>query len=657
MRTWITTFVTLCLLFSGINVQPAQAVDDKYVVGTDEAASLFNPLEIREIKVEIPENQIPAINGNTDIYHQAYFTLTTESAIYGPLEVGLRLKGSSSFQTLHGKPSLKIRFNEFVKGQKLLGLKRLTLNAMNQDPSMIRETLAYRLYRELGVPASRTGFSNVQINDTNYGLYLMLETVDRKMLKNWFADTQHLYNGALGADFVPANLNEFEVSEGNKTEKIDLAAFLSVQLQSDQNWYQAFKLVTNEDQFITHMALDLYLGMVDSFVFTQNPNYYLHFDSQGTASMIPWGTDQTWKNRLAFTPKPSSSIIHSKCVSDLECKTLFEQKILAISEIVISADFLTMANEVSTAIAAAQLGDSRRSHTQAEAEKSKQDLIHFLGVRKNDVSRELYMPKKPDVGIVRAGKNVTINWVNNLSTFIENPSAEISYRVNAGPWVTTWENQLTTKTLEFEPNSKVDIKVRAWNNLIAGVWSDVLSIKIPDYSSVTSLKSVLRGSKFNVSWLTTKGIDVLAHQAQLQVNDGSWETIEVGVNKTFELNAQLGVNYKFKIRTLSDIGYGLWSETLVFGVPKAPVISKVIFQETGNNLKISWSKQEFQQSKIIGYEITRSSNGVKWEKSKTVTSPSAVYTNTKGKLLYFRVRLVTELGEGDWSIPFVKPKK
>src|SRR6185369_7170650 len=107
-------------------------------------------------------------------YHDATFSLTRAGGqTYGPLAVGVRLKGGSfGFRTLTGKASFKVKFNFSVSGQRFQGLKKLTLNNMVQDDSMVHETLAYTAFRAMGVPAPRTGFAYLRVNGADYGVYL-----------------------------------------------------------------------------------------------------------------------------------------------------------------------------------------------------------------------------------------------------------------------------------------------------------------------------------------------------------------------------------------------------------------------------------------------------------------------------------------------------
>src|ERR1044071_6780477 len=57
------------------------------------------------------------------------------------------------------KRPFKVDLNHFVKGQKIAGLDELTFNNLMWDPSCLRDALAYELFRDAGVPASRTAYA------------------------------------------------------------------------------------------------------------------------------------------------------------------------------------------------------------------------------------------------------------------------------------------------------------------------------------------------------------------------------------------------------------------------------------------------------------------------------------------------------------------
>jgi spore coat protein CotH len=119
-------------------------------------------------------------------------------------DIALRPKGNSSLNTTvkNGsiRFSLKADLNFFNSARNLDGVKKLNFNNGFSDPTFMRETLAYDIFREMDVPAPRTSFVDLWINDTHMGLYTMVEQVDTTFLSNHFTDsTGNLYKPEMPA--------------------------------------------------------------------------------------------------------------------------------------------------------------------------------------------------------------------------------------------------------------------------------------------------------------------------------------------------------------------------------------------------------------------------------------------------------------------------
>ena len=191
---------------------------------------LFDPSAVQVVDLTLPQSTIDAINAAPEAeYYPATFSLTrSNGTTYGPLAVGVRLKGGAfGFRDLTGKASFKVKFNFSVSGQRFQGLKKLTLNNMVQDDSMVHETLAYTAFRAMGVPAPRTGFAYLRVNGADYGVYLDIEQLDDVALAARFATTQHLYEGNYTNDALPGQADSFEVDEGSTTNHTDLEALIA----------------------------------------------------------------------------------------------------------------------------------------------------------------------------------------------------------------------------------------------------------------------------------------------------------------------------------------------------------------------------------------------------------------------------------------------
>jgi hypothetical protein len=127
-----------------------------------------------------------------------------DDLVYSTEAFSLRTSGNFT----NGTPKSSYKIGLTNKEERLYAMKALNLKAMWNDVSQMRESLAWSLFREAGVPASRHTYARLCINDRYYGLYSMIEQVDKAMLKDHFGkknDDGNLYK-AYWADLGPATL-------------------------------------------------------------------------------------------------------------------------------------------------------------------------------------------------------------------------------------------------------------------------------------------------------------------------------------------------------------------------------------------------------------------------------------------------------------------
>jgi spore coat protein CotH len=129
-----------------------------------------------------------------------------------PIE--LELQGSST-RYLH-KKSFDLKFNRgkrlagapFGDGGDPGGLRKIFMKAMFYDHSLIREALAFDLFRAMGGEAPRTGFANLRINGAYWGLYVLIEPIEEDYLhRHGYPPGGNLYKAVRKhgdwADFAP----------------------------------------------------------------------------------------------------------------------------------------------------------------------------------------------------------------------------------------------------------------------------------------------------------------------------------------------------------------------------------------------------------------------------------------------------------------------
>lgn len=111
-------------------------------------------------------------------------------------QVGIRCKGNSSLRQAGetDRYSFKIQFDEYVKGQNMLGLDKMVLNNTQGDASWMKEYLSYYTMDMVGVNVPLYAFAKVYVNGEFWGLYLALEVLeDSYILRTYGSDNGYLY--------------------------------------------------------------------------------------------------------------------------------------------------------------------------------------------------------------------------------------------------------------------------------------------------------------------------------------------------------------------------------------------------------------------------------------------------------------------------------
>jgi hypothetical protein len=225
--------------------------------------------------------------------------------------VGVRYKGNGTFMESRDsvKRPLKIDLNQYAKGQSLGRVRTLTLQNNVTDASMMNEVLAYRLYRDAGVPAPRTAYARVFVTvpgkyEWKYlGLYSMTEAVDKQFTERHFGTkkgaifkpvTPSLFTD-LGADW--AAYNQIYDPKGGlydeqKKAVMELSRFLTK--ADDAAFAARIGEFIDLPEFARFMAVMVYLSDLDG-ILGPGQNLYLHLHPKNQQfQFIPWDQDHSW---------------------------------------------------------------------------------------------------------------------------------------------------------------------------------------------------------------------------------------------------------------------------------------------------------------------------------------------------------------------------
>lgn len=226
-------------------------------------------------------------------------------------DIAIRYKGNGTFLESRRslKRSLKVDTNDFVKGQKLAGLTKLNFHNNVTDPSSMNEVLSLQLFRDAGVPASRTAYARVYVTvagkyDRKYfGLYSIVENVDDDFAKERFGSKK-------GAIFKPSTPRPFtDLGDAWKAYNQAYDPKTELTVAQAERVMEFCKLVSKADdaefearvgdyldleEFARFMAVTVYLSSMDSILGVgQNYYVYLHPESR-KLQFIPWDHDHSF---------------------------------------------------------------------------------------------------------------------------------------------------------------------------------------------------------------------------------------------------------------------------------------------------------------------------------------------------------------------------
>lgn len=263
--------------------------------------------------------------------------------------VGLRFKGAwgtlknciKADSTLNDncpKLSMKLKFSEYDKSQRFMGLKRLNLHSMIGDSTKLHDKLGYSLFREMGVEAPRSGFSNFFVNGKNMGLYALVEQVDGRFSDSrWTPGEGNIYK-----EVWPKGSGETQYYEALKTNeetpnvKIISDFQNSVNKAASTGDKQLFESIVSIENTLAYLVTDLVIENIDgyrtwycvegwkqSYDICRPHNFYWYENIDEQLILIPWDLDQTFSLKPFVGNVPDWNDLSEMC---LKQSGLMEEK-------------------------------------------------------------------------------------------------------------------------------------------------------------------------------------------------------------------------------------------------------------------------------------------------------------------------------------------
>ncbi|MCF3121815.1 CotH kinase family protein [Streptomyces arenae] len=276
---------------------------------------------------------------------------------------------NSGNMTAHApKRSWKANLEVGESEDRLHGMERLNLKAMYNDPSQMREAVAWQLLERAGIPASQHTYATFFLNDRYMGLFSVIEQVDKKFLKDRFGKNSegNLYKAYCG-DVGCATLEHRAAADGtdggrmyftagsrddDRTYRLktneddpaantydDLAALVrtvnGVELPGDEARFttDAFRAsvedVLNARAFLRWAGANVLLGSWDNYFATPS-NYYLYnsgrlgdpkgFMARPYFTLVPWDYDNSSGIDFFATPWQYTDLLDWPAMSRNYCR-------------------------------------------------------------------------------------------------------------------------------------------------------------------------------------------------------------------------------------------------------------------------------------------------------------------------------------------------
>jgi spore coat protein H len=194
------------------------------------------------------------------------------------------------------KKPLKIFFQ---KDKPFQGHHCLNLNSGWHDPALLRECLAYHVYKACGAPAPESRMVRVDVNGRFRGVYVQVEQPDQAFARELKLKGASIYKAAsrsnqaderdLGSE--EAYRRHYEKQSKKQEDYRDLQQFCH-DLARSSDAVDFFNRHVDVDSYVNYLAATALTQNWDGF----NKNHYLIYDGEGSKKwfIVPWDLDRTF---------------------------------------------------------------------------------------------------------------------------------------------------------------------------------------------------------------------------------------------------------------------------------------------------------------------------------------------------------------------------
>jgi hypothetical protein len=347
-------------------------------------------------------------------------------------DVGIRYKGFSSVSIDRTKNPFNIKLDYTIDGQNHEGFDKIKLSNVIQDPSFVREVLAYEIARKY-MPASEANFANVYVNDTLLGLYTNVEAVNKDFVSKHYSSRDNTFFKC-NPEHIDLNGENSNLSTSPGNDTSDYYPYYD--LESDYGWQDLYHFIDtlnnypneippllNVDQTLWMHAFNYATINFDSYIgYAQN--YYLYADNLGRFNPVVWDLNMSFgsfrftdasENYRGFTVEDaplmdpwahllSVSVYARPLMRNLFINPMYRKMFLAhlrtiLDENIASGEYYSRATQFQTLIDEHVKVDSNKFYTYDQfhenLDSTVSDLIEYPGIKDLMEKRLAYLNSYP----------------------------------------------------------------------------------------------------------------------------------------------------------------------------------------------------------------------------------------------------------------------
>jgi spore coat protein CotH len=338
----------------------------------------LRPDTIADLALPLDAAAIASLDADGEKEVRGTLALAGPNGQQKPLDVEVRIKGQrGSKRSFDHKPALRIGL---LNGSRILGFENLTLNNMVQDQTMLHEAVGYQVYADAGVTVPETTYVRLTVNEQPYGLYLLVETIDRGFLTRRFGnDTGILYEGAYGTDLRAGDEEKFELDEGKDPGRDQLTRLIrAVEASGDGVFYGGHALIDTRS-FLSMMAVAVLVADWDNYYRANNYRIYWN-PAVSRWFFIPTGIDQT------FVKEETSvfgghGILFRKCLESSRCRGEYVATVRRVTDRFEQLNLTDRMDKLLAVIDAAAKADPKRGYSSRAMENARKKMRRFIAAR------------------------------------------------------------------------------------------------------------------------------------------------------------------------------------------------------------------------------------------------------------------------------------